>query len=365
MTDPVSDAPTATIGLGPTRPAPDGLPDPDITPPTIAEAGDPFTTVRVIDLLARLERGTPDPTRRHRRSPRRDLPRLAVQRPGRRRRRAPAPGELDGRLPQRLRHRHRRRPARRRPSTIEDSSRVDPWIVRQAQRAAAAVYRAAGRFQPPRPTDVGRLSREPRPHHRATSHQITRREPHDRQRIRHRETRSSTATGRWRTSNDPNVRFVEVDVDTTAYEQSHIPGAVGLELDEPAGRRDPPRHRRPRGLRRAAVASSGIGPGHDDRPVRRQQQLVRRVGLLAAQAVRPRGRPDPQRRAQVLARQRAGAERRRAVVRGDRLPAARAGLQPARLPRRHPAAARRSGVSRWSTSARRPSSTARSSRPRA
>src|SRR5947208_16919225 len=26
---------------------------------------------------------------------------------------------------------------------------------------------------------------------------------------------------------DPNVRFVEVDVDTTAYEQSHVPGAVG------------------------------------------------------------------------------------------------------------------------------------------
>ena len=26
---------------------------------------------------------------------------------------------------------------------------------------------------------------------------------------------------------DPNVRFVEVDVDTTSYEQSHIPGAVG------------------------------------------------------------------------------------------------------------------------------------------
>jgi thiosulfate/3-mercaptopyruvate sulfurtransferase len=26
---------------------------------------------------------------------------------------------------------------------------------------------------------------------------------------------------------DPNVRFVEVDVDTTAYQQSHLPGAVG------------------------------------------------------------------------------------------------------------------------------------------
>ena len=27
--------------------------------------------------------------------------------------------------------------------------------------------------------------------------------------------------------NEPNVRFVEVDVDTTAYDQGHIPGAVG------------------------------------------------------------------------------------------------------------------------------------------
>jgi thiosulfate/3-mercaptopyruvate sulfurtransferase len=27
-------------------------------------------------------------------------------------------------------------------------------------------------------------------------------------------------------ADDPNVRFVEVDVDTTAYEQSHIPGAI-------------------------------------------------------------------------------------------------------------------------------------------
>ena len=33
----------------------------------------------------------------------------------------------------------------------------------------------------------------------------------------------------WATShlNDPDVRLVEVDVDTTAYDQSHIPGAVG------------------------------------------------------------------------------------------------------------------------------------------
>ena len=50
---------TATIGLGPLRPAPPGMPDPSIAPPVVAEAGDPFSSVRVIDLVARLERGTP------------------------------------------------------------------------------------------------------------------------------------------------------------------------------------------------------------------------------------------------------------------------------------------------------------------
>jgi hypothetical protein len=55
----VSDAPVATIGLGPLRPAPAGLPDPAINPPIIGEARDPFTAIRVIDLVARLERGRP------------------------------------------------------------------------------------------------------------------------------------------------------------------------------------------------------------------------------------------------------------------------------------------------------------------
>jgi hypothetical protein len=35
------------------------MPDPDLSPPTIAESGDPFTALRVIDLVARVERGTP------------------------------------------------------------------------------------------------------------------------------------------------------------------------------------------------------------------------------------------------------------------------------------------------------------------
>ena len=148
--------PTATIGLGPLRPAPAGLPDPAITPPTIAEAGDPFTAVRVIDLLARLERGTPDPPGRHRRPAQRDLSRLAVQRPGRRRRRAPAPGQLDGRLPEQLRDRRRGRPARaddRRSRTRAGSTRGSS--ARRSARRPSCTERLAEFSRRDRPTSGG------------------------------------------------------------------------------------------------------------------------------------------------------------------------------------------------------------------
>jgi hypothetical protein len=39
--------------------APGGLPDAHLAPPVVAEAGDPFTALRVIDLVARVERGAP------------------------------------------------------------------------------------------------------------------------------------------------------------------------------------------------------------------------------------------------------------------------------------------------------------------
>ncbi|HEY7524899.1 MAG TPA: hypothetical protein VH720_14710 [Candidatus Limnocylindrales bacterium] len=48
-----------TPGLGDLRPAPAGMPDPAIAPPIVAESNDPFAAVRVIDLLARVERGRP------------------------------------------------------------------------------------------------------------------------------------------------------------------------------------------------------------------------------------------------------------------------------------------------------------------
>ena len=82
---------------------------------------------------------------------------------------------------------------------------------------------------------------------------------------------------------DPAVRFVEVDVDTTAYEQGHLPGAVAWDWTSQLTdgvRRD---IATPADLSRL-LSSVRDRPGHAHRPLRRQQQLVRRVGLLAAQA---------------------------------------------------------------------------------
>ncbi len=42
-----------------TRPAPTGFPGVLPAPPVIAESGDPFTSLRVIDAVARMERGVP------------------------------------------------------------------------------------------------------------------------------------------------------------------------------------------------------------------------------------------------------------------------------------------------------------------
>ena len=55
----VADIESPPTGLGGLRPPPVGLPDPNLQPPTIAESDDPFTTIRILDLLARLERARP------------------------------------------------------------------------------------------------------------------------------------------------------------------------------------------------------------------------------------------------------------------------------------------------------------------
>jgi hypothetical protein len=133
---PVTDAPIASIGLGPLRPAPAGLPDPAVAPPTIAETGDPFTTLRVIDLLARLERGRPQ--RLADIADRLDATYLDWLFP------VPVVADVVIQLQADWMADYRNSSgivlddgATGPTVTIEDSTRVDPWIVRQAQRAAA------------------------------------------------------------------------------------------------------------------------------------------------------------------------------------------------------------------------------------
>jgi hypothetical protein len=46
-------------GLPDLRPAPAGLPAADLRPPVVAESGDPFATLRVVHLLACVARGRP------------------------------------------------------------------------------------------------------------------------------------------------------------------------------------------------------------------------------------------------------------------------------------------------------------------
>jgi hypothetical protein len=136
MTDRMTQTPTASIGLGPLRPPPAGLPDPALVPPTIAESGDPFTALRVIDLVARLERGTPvrlaDVVDRLNAT---YLDWLFS---------VPVVADVVLQLQSNWMADYRNSsgiviedgpfgPT----STIEDSSRVDPWIVRQAVREAA------------------------------------------------------------------------------------------------------------------------------------------------------------------------------------------------------------------------------------
>jgi hypothetical protein len=118
------------------RPAPAGMPDPDLAPPTIAEPGDPFTSLRVIDLIARLERGRP--VRIADMAARLDAAYLEWLFP------EPVIVDVLVQLQANWFTDYRNQSGivladdpYGTTVSIEDSSRVDPWIVRQAQRAAA------------------------------------------------------------------------------------------------------------------------------------------------------------------------------------------------------------------------------------
>jgi hypothetical protein len=118
------------------RDAPAGLPDPHIHPPTVAETGDPFAAIRVVDLLARVERGRP--VRVADIAHRLDASYLDWLFP------APVVTDVIIQLQADWMADYRNasgivvEDGPWGPTvTIEDTSRVDPWIVGQASRLAA------------------------------------------------------------------------------------------------------------------------------------------------------------------------------------------------------------------------------------
>lgn len=113
------------------------MPDPALAPPVLAESGDPFGGLRVVDLVARLERGRPIALSAI-------VDRLnATYTDWLFEQRVVADALLQLQANWMADYRNTtgivldEGPAGA-TLTIEDSSRVDPWIARQAQRLAAA-----------------------------------------------------------------------------------------------------------------------------------------------------------------------------------------------------------------------------------
>jgi hypothetical protein len=117
-----------------------GLPDPNLQPPAVAESGDPFAGVRIVHLLARIPRGRPVRVR--------DIvDRLNAEHLGWSFSR---PVVLDAILQLQANWMADYGNAdgivlgddEAGPTVmLEDTSRVDPWIVRQVSRLAAACER--------------------------------------------------------------------------------------------------------------------------------------------------------------------------------------------------------------------------------
>jgi hypothetical protein len=137
--------PPSPSDVGPLREPPPGMPDELPTPPVVAESGDPFTNLRVVHLLARVPRGQPIALSAV-------VDRLnATHLDWLFEARAVADAILQLQANWLADYRNQTGIVIDEGPTgvtvaIEDSSRVDPWIARQAQRLADACREALAEF---------------------------------------------------------------------------------------------------------------------------------------------------------------------------------------------------------------------------
>jgi hypothetical protein len=114
-----------------------GLPDPRLQPPTVAESGDPFAALRVTHLLARIPRGTPVRVRDLVDRLNAEYVDWSFSRP------VVIDAILQLQSNWMTDYRNTEgiafgQDVHGETVTIEDSSRVDPWIARQAHRLHGA-----------------------------------------------------------------------------------------------------------------------------------------------------------------------------------------------------------------------------------
>ena len=117
---------------------------------------------------------------------------------------------------------------------------------------------------------------------------------------------------------DPAIRVIEVDEDTDGLREGPHPGRGRAGTGRPTCT---PRSAATTSTRPAlgAAVEGRRRRRHDRDPVRRQQQLVRRLRLLAAEAPRVRRREAAERRPQEVGAREPRADAGRAVVRPDRV----------------------------------------------
>ena len=113
--------------------------------------------------------------------------------------------------------------------------------------------------------------------------------------------------------NDPKVRLVESNEDILLYDTGHIPGAVKIDWTTDLNDQVV-RDYVDRGRLRGAAPGPGDQQRHDDRVLRRQEQLVGHLRALGAAAVRAREREGARRRPAPLGGRGPEALDRHAVV---------------------------------------------------
>ena len=116
---------------------------------------------------------------------------------------------------------------------------------------------------------------------------------------------------------DDDIRIVEVDENPALYAEAHIPGAIGFDWKTDLQDQVKRDFLGPEEFGKL-MGSRGISNDHTVRPLRRPQQLVRRLHLLVLPLLRPRQRQADQRPAREVDRRGPSDQHRRALPsRGD------------------------------------------------